>query len=342
MSRVLTDLQLLVQDIYAGNVGGNYSNVSEAEDKIREAVINACGGEWNLYNFQANKWSVFKIMAEALDVVVEELLEEQFNEFVEIHNVNLGDTIEFTIEDQSLFKVASIARGMTDINRQRLDAGKLTVYVEKLAVKIYAEWDRFVTGRVDFGKLVERVAKSFSNEIGTRVYNCIYDSYDGIRDTYKFSGSFDAEALSELITHVEAASGQPAVIYGTAKSLRKVTEVDAMISDNMRDTFSNFGIFGKFRGTAMIKLPQVHVPKQTEVSALASPNDIARAKFAVNDSWLLVLPSGEKIVKMVLEGQAMIIEQQGHRADLQVEYFMSKMIGLGAVKAKIYGIYRLS
>jgi hypothetical protein len=154
--RTITDLQRLVKDIRSNSVQ-EYGTVNQAEDRVREAMREACGGEWNFYNFQANKWSVYSVMREVLDLEVETIIEDQFNEFVEVKNTNLGDTIEFDVEDDSLFRVASIAKGTTDIRRQRLDAGVLTVKTEKLAVKIYAEWDRFMAGRVDLSAMISRV-----------------------------------------------------------------------------------------------------------------------------------------------------------------------------------------
>ncbi|HBN04398.1 MAG TPA: hypothetical protein DD434_01225, partial [Bacteroidales bacterium] len=72
----LTDLQQLALDTYKGSVQ-KYSK-SEAENAIRNAVIEACGGEWNFYSFNKNKWDVYQIMAEVLSVSLGELLIDKF------------------------------------------------------------------------------------------------------------------------------------------------------------------------------------------------------------------------------------------------------------------------
>ena len=112
----LTDLQKLSRDVYNGSVQ-KYSK-DEAELAIKTAVIEACGGEWNIYSFQENKYKVFAIMSEVLSIGLGELLTGKFDEFVETRDTDLGDTIEFDVEDNSLFKVATIADGNTDIRRQ--------------------------------------------------------------------------------------------------------------------------------------------------------------------------------------------------------------------------------
>lgn len=320
----LTDLQQLALDTYRGSVQ-KYSKV-EAEGAIRNALIEACGGEWNFYSFNKNKWDVYAVMSEVLSVGLGELLIDRFDNFVEIKDTNLGDTNEFIVEDKNLFRVASIADGNTDIRRQKLYNGKLTVAVEKLAIKIYAELDQFIAGRIDWVQMVDRVQLSYGHDVATRIYNAIYDSYDTLVAPYKVSGTFDESKLTEAIAHVEASTGQKAVVYGTKKALSKVT--GANVSENMKDKFNLLGHYGVFRGTELLELPQAHKPN-TNV-------------FAIADDFLLVVPNGEKIVKMILEGDAYVYDTEaGARNDEQIEFYFGRKVGIAVMKADQYAVYKL-
>lgn len=321
----LTDLQKLAVDTYRGSVE-KYSK-TEAENAIRTAVIDACGGEWNYFSFNKNKWDVYQIMSEVLSVGLGELLIGKFDNFAEVRDTELGDTVEFIVEDNSLFRVATIADGNVDIRRQKLYNGKLAITTEKLAIKIYEEFDRFIAGRIDWATMVDRVQLSYAHEVALRIYNAIYGSYDTLVAPYQVSGVFDETKLLDAIAHVEASTGQRAVVFGTKRALAKITTADT--SDGMKDKLNLLGHYGMFRGTDLLELPQAHKP---------GTND-----FAVADDFLLVVPNGEKIVKVILEGDVYIYDTEaGQRNDEQIEFFFGRKVGIGVLKAENYAIYKLS
>lgn len=321
----LTDLQQLALDTYKGSVQ-KYSKV-EAENAIRNAVVEACGGEWNFYSFNKNKWDVYQIMAEVLSVGLGELLIDKFNNLVEFKDTELGDTTEFIVKDKSLFRVATIADGNVDIRRQKLYNGKMTVVTEKLGIKIYEELDRFIAGRIDWTEMIDRVQKSYGHELAIRIYNAIYGSYNTLVAPYQISGTFDEAKLLEAIAHVEASTGQKAVIFGTKTALAKITT--AKESEGMKDSLNVLGHYGMFRGTDLMELPQAHKPNTNT--------------FAIADDFLLIVPNGEKIVKVVLEGDAYVYDTEaGVRNDEQIEFFFGRKAGIGVLKADQYAIYKLS
>lgn len=321
----LTDLQKLALDTYRGSVE-KYSK-AEAENAIRNAIIDACGGEWNYFNFNKNKWDVYQIMSEVLSVGLGELLVGKFDNFAEVRDTQLGDTIEFIVEDKSLFRVATIADGNTDIRRQKLYNGKLSVTTEKLAIKIYEEFDRFIAGRIDWATMVDRVQLSYAHEVAIRIYNAIYGSYDTLVAPYQVSGTFDETKLLDAIAHVEASTGQKAVVFGTKRALSKITTTE--MSDGMKDKLNLLGHYGMFRGTDLLELPQAH--------------KTGTNNFAVADDFLLIIPNGEKIVKVILEGDVYIYDTEaGQRNDEQIEFFFGRKVGIGVLKADNYAIYKLS
>lgn len=321
----LTDLQKLAVDTYRGSVE-KYSKV-EAENAIRNAVMDACGGEWNYFSFNKNKWDVYQIMSEVLSVGLGELLIGKFDNFAEVRDTQLGDAIEFIVEDKSLFRVATIADGNVDIRRQKLYQGKLAIATEKLAIKIYEEFDRFIAGRIDWATMVDRVQLSYAHEVSLRIYNAIYDSYDTLTAPFQVSGTFDETKLLDAIAHVEASTGQRAVVFGTKRALAKIITADT--SDGMKDKLNLLGHYGMFRGTDLLELPQAHKSGTNE--------------FAIADDFLLVVPNGEKIVKIILEGDVYIYDTEaGQRNDEQIEFFFGRKVGVGVLKSDNYAIYKLS
>lgn len=321
----LTDLQRLSLDTYKGSVA-KFSR-EEANEAIKKALEEACGGEWNFKNFRRNKLDVYEVLEEVLSIGLGEILVDQFNGFAETHDTNLGDTYEFVVEDNSLFRVASIADGNTDIRRQKVFGKKVTVATEKLAIKVYSDLDLFMSGRIDWSKMVNRVMDSYAHEVGVRIYNAIYGSYSKLTAPYAFSGTFSEDKLAEMIAHVEAKTGQKAVVFGTKKALGKIAS--ANISDKMKDELNVLGHYGVFQGTELMELPQAHIA--------------GTDTFAVADDFLLIIPNGEKIVKIILEGDAYIYETaEGVRNDEQKEFFFGRKVGVGVLVANNYAMYKLS
>lgn len=324
--KVKNDIQKLSLDLYNGNVE-KYST-EEANEVLRTAINDACGGTFNKNTFMDNRGKVFQILEDTLSIAAGYTLYERFEDLAEIHDVALGDTIEFKIEDTDLFKISTISVGNRDIRRQKLYGKKLTVSVEKLAVKIYEDLDRFLSGRINWASMIDRVAASFAHEIGLRIYNAVYNAYDVINAPYKvaMAGTFDEAKLIDAIAHVEASTGKTAKVLGTKKSLAKITSAE--VSDSMKDAKNQIGHYGMFRGTNLNVLPQGHKAGTTD--------------FAVSDDFLVVIPDGEKIVKVILEGDVTVEEmpQGDSRNDEAIEFLIGRKVGVAAITANNYAIVR--
>lgn len=323
----MTDLQRLALDVYQGKAV-KFNEVS-GEQAIRNMLVEAVGGDFNYKNFRENKYRVFSIVEEALDVTLGVVITNQFDHLADIRNVANGEQISFRVEDNSLFRVARIAGGNNDLRRQKLLNKRFTVDTDYFGVKIYAELEMFVAGRVDFAGMIDRVALSFANDLGVRIYEAIAKSYSALNSTYGVTGSLTDDALFDMVQHVEAKSGQKAVIYGTKKALRKVSKT-LDLSDGMKDAMNRVGYIDTVSGTDLYLLPQAH--------------KIGTDEFMVDDNMLLVVPQNEKIVKIVIEGESLMVETSdaGDRNDQQMEYQLQKKLGLGVMQSAVYGIYNIT
>jgi len=326
--RVVHDVAKLAIDVYKGQ--GDVAKYSRADamEVLRKELIAANGGSEKLTpkSFRNNP-QLFAILEEALDILVEEGLKGQFDTFVETVVVDHGDTKVFTIEENRLFDVAIISDGNGDLRRDRLDTGELTVKTFIMGVAVYEELSRLLAGRQDFAKLVDNVARSYENKVQELIYKAVYNSYDQLGSTYAVSGTFSETKLDELIAHVEAATGMSAMILGTKSALAKINY--GVESEKAKQEKNDFGYYGSFHGTPMMVIKQAHKPGTDE--------------FAIDNGFILVVPqTPDKFVKLVLEGDSMIIEGDGtNRKDLQREYTFIKKAGVAVLSASKYGIYRI-
>lgn len=274
----LTDIQKLAKDCYEGKVT-NYS-VDAAQDVLRAEINKIVGGNWNYTNFQKNKWDVYALVQEMVDVNVNRLTREAFSLFTEVSTTALGDIPEYTVKNKNLFKVGIIADGINSTRRQRKLNSKLQVTSFKLAVTIYEDFDKFMTGRIDWVDLVDTVSESFNYELATQIAGTFEAGYNSINANLKQAtnaAGVDAE-LAKIINRVEGATGRKAVVYGSAEAVGNIKGADS-ITD--REDVRNNGQVLKFKGTNVVKLQNAY--------------DENGNKWALRNDMLYIIPEGNKV-----------------------------------------------
>ncbi len=333
------DIVKLAIDTIHGTVGGNFSN-KEASEALRQSFIELNGGsdKITMKSFRDHP-QLFQIIEEIMPIMVQEGLrgdEFVFN-LVEYRNLAEGDENRFWTEDNSDLIIAKIADGSTSIRRQRLNAGQyITLDTQMRAIKVYEELNRMLAGRVDFNTLVDRISRSFTRNMRNEILATlegVTSSTVGLNETYVKTGSFAAATLRELIAHVEAATGENATIIGTKTGLAKIRDNDpnavALASASAKEDLYNLGYFGKFDGTPMVSMRQAH--------------KVGTDTFAINDNKIYVLAGSDKPIKMVTEGEGLMISTEAfNNADLTQEYLYGEKYGIGAIFNQKMGIYTMS
>ena len=274
----LTDIQKIARDCYRGTVE-QYSK-SAANDVLRAAILEKVGGEWNYTNLQKNKWDVYALIQEIIDVDLVALSEEAFKQFCEVKNFELGDSAEFSIKNNSLFKVGIIADGINSTRRQRKLGSKLRTDAFKLAIATYEELDRFIAGRIDWKDYVDTVVASFNHEIGTQIVEGFGRAYSEIGTNLKISTNAQGvdEELKKIINRVKGATGKNVEVFGTAEALGKVQGAGALVdADDKRE----IGYVKIFNGTKMVELPNTY-------------NEVT-GEWALSNDVLYVIPTGNKV-----------------------------------------------
>lgn len=329
----------LARDIKSGvktfSIEDNTYTAAEATDVLREALKAANGGSYKLdrKTLRKNKVELFEIIEELVPNIIKEGMDgsEFWMNYVDERNLALGDQNLFEIPANTMFVVSEIADGIATPRRQRIgEYTTLSITPTFHAIRIYEEFSRFMAGRIDWNELCNRVAKSFQQEIWNDIYtafNGISASTIGLNSTYVKSGSYAEDTLVTLISHVEAANGEGAVVVGTKAALAKVTT--AVLSDEAKSGMFNEGFYGKFRGTPMVALKQKHT--------------IGTDTFLLDDSKIYVVSGGEKFIKFVNEGTTQIEEKPfTANADMTIEYFMLMKYGVGIAFTGKFGQYTIA
>lgn len=323
----------LAVDMVKGTVNTEFASGSREEQMVtlREALIEANGGS-NKLNYKAmrNNTALFAIIESILELTDVQGFENNpfFEQFVDFRNMRLGDENKFYIEDNSLFSVNVTAEGVGSTLRQRINKGTTQTITPVLyTIEAYEDVNRLLSGRIDIVDFVEKIRKSFENKRMTAIYNAMATGLSGLPTVFKQSGSFTESVLQDLIAHVEASTGERAMVIGTKKALGKITS--AVISEDAKERFNQMGYYGVFNGTPMMSIMQSHVA--------------GTFNFAIDDTLLWVVTTSSKPIKFVTEGEA--IFEQGDvmkNADRTIEMFAGERWGVGAVFNAYIGQYDLA
>lgn len=320
------DIVRLAVDTYHGTPK-KYS-VGESLDVLRQALVDANNGSTKLdyKKIRDGKCSeVFTIVEEILTRTIVEGFQgdEYFNSLVDFRNVAAGDQKEFVVEDSTLLTVSDAAEGTQGIRRQRLGgASTITIPTSFKVVKIYDELNRVLSGQVDFNKFIQGVSESFRKKLLDDIYalwNAATADNFGGATYFPTAGTYDEDALLDVIAHVEAAAGgKQATIIGTKKAVRKLKP--SIEGAESRSDLYNMGYYGKFYGSPVVVTPQRHKINSTD--------------FVFDDNTLTVIAGDEKPIKCVYEGQSTIIlGDPTKNKDLTQDYFYGEKYGMGIVLA---------
>lgn len=328
----ISKLGKLGVDLYFNKVQ-NFSK-EQAETAFRNAVTDIVGakpGEASyFYKWQENKYKVFNLISEVVTTILPVNVDEELNGFAEVKNVNWGDKLVFEVTDPRLFEVGMVSDGNLNVRAQRLDNGKLELNPKNRAIKIYEEFYRWVSGRIDWAVMVDRVSRSFLNQIKIDIYTKIYNAYDQLAAPYKITGSFDDQEFVTLAQHIEAGTGglKP-MVFGTKLALSKIMKDQYFYSGEMTSQLNQNGYLPNYLGYNLVEIQQAHTPNTDN--------------FAIDNNFLLFVPAGvNKIVKIGFEGSAIVTESNPQEnTDMSMEYTFVQKYDVGVLSAGKFGIYRL-
>ncbi|MDR2357873.1 MAG: hypothetical protein LBD92_07325 [Oscillospiraceae bacterium] len=331
----LNTIKKLALDLTNGSLPDKY-DAKNASDVLRKSLIELNGGSSriDLKAMRRNKNEYFELLEVIIPRIIQEGLrdDEFYNTLVEEHNLNLGDSNVFVADDNTQFIVSEIADGIARPRRQRIgQKTEVAIPTTWHAVSIYEEWSRFVSGRIDWNDIMDKVPAAFK----AKFYEDVYAIFSGLAtDTvyganYVASGTYSEDTLLNIVDHVEAAMGVKAAIYGTRAALRRCMVSDAAVmSDEARTSYFDGGYYGKLAGVPLIVVRNVHK---------AGTDD-----FIFSDKELYIFGSGDKPIKYVREGEPWVTDTQEGKADKTIEYTYQEKYGVGLVANGRIGKYTMS
>ena len=305
-------------------------NGVSGQEAMRNAILDALGGEFTPTSWGKNKYDVFELISEAVDAVVPRLLTDQFANIADIRTVAIGEKPIFQVQDPKAIRVGRVAAGDQDIRRQTIKDTHYSIETEDFGASVYTELHQFMTGTIDWSNLIDRVAQAFTNHIQSTIAGALNDSYSLLNATDKVTGQATLDQVVKLAERIQVKANRNVEIYGTKAALSKLAEMANvnLYSGDMKNELNEKGFLGVVRGLKLNEIPQSFKVNKDE--------------FALDDNKLLILPEGEKIVGVVMEGDAITVEPDyTGRNDLQMGFKTIERMGIMALQMKVYGMAEL-
>lgn len=344
----VTDYNEFSNLLFDTGMGMEKVSKNEANEKIREILFNVMQIEPTTERkvikkaFRIHKPEVYEVIEESVENLLISGWGENpfFNEFVEIKSMALNDTNEFYVPDEVILSVSELSGNHHDILRQRLAEGEtFQVKTSWYGIKIYGEYERFMTGRIDWAAFVNKIYEAFDKLVNDMVYTAVMAAGTKVLPESQFNKTgaiSDAtrETLIELVEDVQMATGNEVVIMGTKTALSKLTTLVNVewISESMKEERHSTGRVAVWEGIRLVEIPQAFARNDTTTKL-------------VDNSKLLVMPLADnKFIKIYNEGDDYISENTSSEKnkDFTIEFEYMRKMGIATIIGKKFGMWTIT
>lgn len=295
-----TELTKVMLDSYNNKL--KVYNKDDATELIRKALVkaNKNSDKFNIKTFRDNP-ALYSIMEELIDAVANEDIRQNtiYQRYVEERNVANGDSIEFEVEDDTDLIVSVNSYGNLGVRRQRLsDTNTIQLVPEMHTIKLYDEFARFMAGRIDINKLVDKISSSIEGQKLEEIYSIFGSLTDNGYNVFVDTGSYTEDKMSEFIDKIEAHNKGAKVMILTTKSCARKMGANEN-SDTRNEELYNQGYAGKWNGIDVVAVPHRF---KAGTETFAFPKDKIFILPVTNDKFIKIVNEGSSIMDIDTTG----------------------------------------
>lgn len=242
------------------------------------------------------RWAFFAVVNKLVDIVIPDVVAEDFYMFADVSVVGKGNSGKFTIKSSDLFEVSINANSRRHINAQRQFTGEKTLTPVNHTITTQVDLYRVMAGEESLVEYAIKVILSIEAEIALDIAFAMQESFDTRTTNFKEKG-FTPTTFKKLATRVASANGgRKAVAVSTEIGLMDVMPTDDYLKLGLGDTYNSIGYLPVFLNTPLV--------------ALAQKIDWASADydFAISDKFIyFVSPGAQKLIQIVFEDEGLYI-----------------------------------
>ena len=336
----LEELKELARYAAKNEAPTNFS-VDNVDEALADGLRDLAG---SINQFMKNRYDIYDIIIEAVDEVVPKNVIDAVGIFAEVQQVPQGQKAIFKqkIGRQRAKKFLTQV-GLAGVYETfRLDNKTFEVGAHAVGGATTLDFERMLDGAEVMAEYVQVLTEAQTEAVYKEVQKALRGALNaqGRPDANKVSGStFNADAMFKLIGVVRAygngavifappefigAMGPDAIVpvgtYGTSYPTQGVYHPQDI------DAIHNTGYINLFRGTPIVQIPQSYVDENNEATY-------------IDPQIAYVLPTGgERVVKVVLEGNTQIYDWTNKDQSLEIDTY--RKLGVAILTQHNWGIYQ--
>lgn len=276
------------------------------------------------------QWATFAVINKLVDMVIPDIVTEDFMNVANVTNIGYGDSAEFTIKSGDLFTVVKNGNSRRHVEAQKQYTGTKVLVPTNHTITTEVDLYRVLAGKESQAEYAMKVALSIESELAIDIMSIVKNSYDTLTTNFKEAG-YTETAFKKLATRVSAANGGARTIaLGTELGLGTIMPSSDYLKMGLGETYSKVGYLPIFKNVPLVALAQ------------KIDWDSADYDFALDDTYIyMISPQTQKLVQVVFEGGSLAIADSTFgTANLTQKVSLHKRWTVGMITNAKYGIMK--
>lgn len=315
------------------------------------AIMQACGltADSSAREIRAKEDMAFALIEEAVDEILPKKLEQVLGGFAEIRTFPRDAEVVFNIEkigkQRAKLTIAKGARGGI-YRAARLDSKFFSPSTSVYTASVYVTLEELILGTASLGELYANILEGFEEIVYKEVFNALATGVDAagygriIDGASNGASDHNFDANRNILTTKETLGGaldmvMPYVkqygiptIFGSYRVLSALRNgvIGTNLTPDVEDV-RRYGFVQEYKGVKVVELPNYLI-------------DNSNKEWFYSDSFVFVVPSGIKPVKVALKGELYI--QRNESAVGSEKWEAHKIMGVGLAMANSYAVIKVT
>lgn len=319
-----------------------------APENFTEGTVDAAfRGELQKYcssvaMFMKNRYDLYEVITKNADEIMPAKVIDRLGIFAEVVQVPQGAKVKFkTSKAASKMRAKKFLTqvGLSGVYETgRLDSDSFEVNVSAIGGGMTLDFERMLDGTDSLADVMEVLTEGLTDAIFLEVQKALRAAVDANMPAANkvLDSAFDAKKMFKLCSTVKA-YGSNAVIYAPGEFIAEMgpdaivpvtTSVQGIYAPQDIEAIHNTGYINLFRGFPIVQIPQSFV-------------DTDNVHTWIDPQIAYVLPvgaKGERIVKVVLEGNTQMSDYQNRDNSMEINCY--RKIGAAIITYYNFGLYR--
>lgn len=330
----IAELKELALHAAKGTAPSTFS-VEDVNAALRDGFKELAG---NYNQFMKNRYDIYQIIIETVDEVVPNRVADAVGIFADVRQARQGEKVIFRQPVGKARAKKFLTRvGLSGVYETfRLDTTTFELPVMAIGGACTLDFERMLDGAEVMAEYMDVMTDALTDSIYLEIQKTLRAAVGTIKPTAnKYVGSWSADQMVRLCNIVKS-YGQGATIFAPPEFIAAmgpdaIVPVIASAAQGIYhpqdiDRIHYQGYINIFRGNPIVSFRQSYV-------------DDENTKVAIDPQFAYILPTGgERIVKVVLEGQTQIWDWKNKDQSMEIDLY--KKVGVGILSTRNWAIYQ--